>query len=155
MSISIEIADELSLSRDHARLRRAVRQVLTSAGINKAEISIAIVSDEQMHALNRQYLQHDYPTDVLSFVLEHDEAAGSLEGEIIVSAHYAAREAARYGWTAADELLLYAIHGALHLTGHDDTTPDAQQAMRAAETEHLAALGLKHRYDEQEGLGLR
>jgi probable rRNA maturation factor len=150
VKLNIEIADELSLSRDHARLRRAVRQVLTAAGIKTAEISIAIVSDEQMHALNRRYLQHDYPTDVLSFVLEYDEETQSLEGEIIVSADYAAREAARYGWTAADELLLYVIHGSLHLTGHDDTTPAAKQTMRAAETKHLAAFGLRHRYAEQD-----
>ena len=66
--------------------------------MNRAEISIAIVDDQRMHALNRQYLQHDYPTDVLSFVLECDEAAKSLDGEIIASADYAAREAPRYGW---------------------------------------------------------
>lgn len=147
MPLTVEIADEQSLSRDHQRLKQAVRQVLGEAGIRAGEISIAIVDDAQMHALNRQYLQHDYPTDVLSFVLEQDEAKHSLDGEVIVSSDYAAREAARYGWTADDELLLYVIHGCLHLAGHDDQTPEGKAAMRAAEAKQLTHFGLAHRFD--------
>lgn len=147
MSYTIEIADrQQQQGLDLRRLREAVEQVLKSAGIARAEISVAIVDNRQMHDLNRQYLDHDYPTDVLSFVLAHDADAGSLEGEIIVSADYAAREAGRFGWSADDELLLYIVHGALHLVGHDDQTPQGQQAMRQAEAEHLARWGLKHRY---------
>jgi probable rRNA maturation factor len=148
--LTIEIADEQSACAvGKARLKKAVRGVLESAGIRSAEISIAIVDDARMHALNRQYLAHDYPTDVLSFVLDRDEAAGTLDGEIITSADYAAREAARYGWTADDELLLYVIHGCLHLVGHDDQTPEGKAAMRAAEARVLAEFGLDHRYSDQ------
>jgi probable rRNA maturation factor len=147
--LTIEIADEQPASAvDHARLKRAVREILTEAGVGSGEISIAIVGDRQMHELNRKYLQHDYPTDVLSFVLERDEQSGSLDGEIIVSADFAAREAARYGWTMDDELLLYVIHGCLHLVGYDDQTPEGRAAMREAETKHLAHLGLRHRFEE-------
>ncbi|MCI0360482.1 MAG: rRNA maturation RNase YbeY [Planctomycetaceae bacterium] len=150
MSLIIDIADEQSIHAiDHARLKRAVRSVLEAAGIRAAEISIAIVDDARMHALNRQYLAHDYPTDVLSFVWDRDESVFSLDGEIIVSADYAAREATRYEWTTDDELLLYVIHGSLHLVGHDDKTPEGQAAMRAAEAKHLAQFGLTHRYDDR------
>lgn len=130
---------------DANRLKKAVREIVTEAGYRAGEISIAVVDDEQMHLLNRKYLDHDYPTDVLSFVLEDEEAR--LEGEVIVSADYAAREAAQYGWSAADELLLYVIHGTLHLVGHDDLTLDAKREMRAAEREQLAKFGLTPRYD--------
>lgn len=148
MSFSIEIADEQGVGTFvKKRLKAAVRSVLTTAGVQLAEVSIAIVSDERMHALNRQYLQHDYPTDVLSFVLDSNPHEQSLDGEIIVSADYAAREAIRYGWTTADELLLYVIHGCLHLVGHDDTTPSAKLAMRAAEAACLRQFGLDHRFD--------
>jgi probable rRNA maturation factor len=147
MSLTIEInADEQHHELDHARLKKAVRLILQDAGIQSAEISIAVVTDERMQELNRQYLQHDYPTDVLSFVLDHDPKAKSLDGQIIVSSDYAAREAPRYGWTIDDELLLYVIHGCLHLAGHDDTTPEGKQAMRAAETSYLRQFGLEHRY---------
>src|SRR5436190_17927360 len=112
MPFIIEIADEQpDANADHARLKKAVYLVLEGAGLLSAEISIAIVGDRRMHELNRQYLQHDYPTDVLSFVLDHDAEAKSLDGQIIASSEYAASEAPEYGWTADDELLLYVIHG--------------------------------------------
>src|SRR5436190_952467 len=94
-------------------LVQAVRNVLESRGIVQGEISLAVVDNAVMHELNRRYLQHDYPTDVLSFVLE--QSPNALEGEIIVSADYAAQEAPKYGWTIREELVLYVIHGALHL----------------------------------------
>jgi len=148
MPFTIEIADEQQAHRiDKARLKLGVQRVLQVAGIESAEISIAIVDDARMHELNRQYLAHDYPTDVLSFVFEHDKVEQSLDGEIIVSAEYAAREAARYGWTTDDELLLYVIHGCLHLVGYDDATAAGQRAMRAAEKECLARFGVAHRYE--------
>ncbi len=131
---------------DKQALILAVRQVLTEAKFSSGEISIAIVDDERMHELNRQYLDHDYPTDVLSFVLESNDA--HLEGEIIVSADYAAREAERFAWQLPDEILLYVIHGALHLVGYDDQTPEAKQEMRQMEREHLARFGKTPRYDE-------
>jgi probable rRNA maturation factor len=146
--LTIEVNDEGQSRRiDRARLKKAARLVLKDAGISSGELSIAVVTDERMHELNRQYLEHDYPTDVLSFLLDSDPERKSLEGQIIVSSDYAAREAARYGWTIDDELLLYVIHGCLHLVGHDDTTPEAKRAMREAETVYLAQFGLTHRFD--------
>ena len=109
-------------------------------------MSIAVVDDARMHELNRRYLDHDYPTDVLSFVLAH--VGNHLDGQIVVSFDYAAREAARYGWNADDELLLYVIHGSLHLVGYDDLNPEVKQEMRAAEQKYLAQFGLTPRYDE-------
>ncbi|MCU0877573.1 MAG: rRNA maturation RNase YbeY [Pirellulaceae bacterium] len=149
MPLVIEVAAEIAgRTVDEARLKRAVHEVLAKAGIRAGEVSIAVVTDPEMHALNRQYLDHDYPTDVLSFVLEYDEERAYLEGQIIASIDYAAKEAERFGWSAEDELLLYVIHGALHLVGHDDHTPAGRAAMRKAEAEHLARFGLLHRYDE-------
>src|SRR5689334_7005298 len=115
--LRIEIANEQDFPLDEGRLKKGVRAVLKDAGIEQGEVSIAIIGDAQMHELNRQYLSHDYPTDVLSFVLEAEDQR--LMGEIIVSSDYAAREAETYGWTAEDEILLYVIHGSLHLVGYD------------------------------------
>jgi hypothetical protein len=53
--------------------------------------------------------------------------------------------APRYGWSAADELLLYVIHGALHLAGYDDLTKSQAAEMRTAETEYLQRLGVERR----------
>src|SRR6476659_7576643 len=116
MAFQIEIgtADQAH-AIDEARLKKAIRAVLTDAGIESAEISVGVVNDQRMHELNRQFLNHDYPTDVLSFILEYDEERNAIDGEIIASSDYAAREAERYGWSLNDELLLYVIHGCLHL----------------------------------------
>jgi probable rRNA maturation factor len=141
-ALQVEIAWPMGALPRDPRLAEAVRRVLAEADIRAAEISIAVVGDAAMHELNRRYLAHDYPTDVLSFVLEFDADAGRLEGEIIVSYEYAARESPHYGWSPADELLLYVIHGALHLVGYDDLDPESREAMRAAEARHLAHFGL-------------
>lgn len=146
MAIKIEInTDEQTHTIDVSRLKNAIRAILQDAGIESAEISIGVVNDERMHELNRQFLNHDYPTDVLSFVLEYDEDRNSLDGEIIASSDYATREAKRYGWSMNDELLLYVIHGCLHLIGHDDTTDDAKAEMTAAETKYLKQFDLQRR----------
>src|SRR5881394_2033882 len=96
--LRIEISNEHSFPLDEARLKKVVRSVLKDAGFDEGEISIAVVDDAEIHILNRKYLDHDYPTDVLSFVLEEDD--GRLDGEIIASSDYAAREAEIYKWTA-------------------------------------------------------
>ena len=151
--LRIDISNEHSFPLDEARLKKAIRMVLKDTGFEEGEVSIAIVDDAEMHILNRKYLDHDYPTDVLSFVLEEDPDEGRLEGEIIVSHDYAAREAARYGWTADDELLLYTIHGTLHLVGHDDQEPAAKQEMREREKQCLSLFGLTPRYEASQGDG--
>jgi probable rRNA maturation factor len=143
--LRIDIANEHGFPLDENRLKKAVRMVLQDAGYNNGEISIAVVDDAEMHALNRKYLDHDYPTDVLSFVLEEED--GRLDGEIIVSSDYALREAEDYQWTAEDEILLYVIHGSLHLVGHDDLDPEQKRIMRQREKEYLSQFQLTPRYD--------
>lgn len=148
--LDIAIAREHpSANIDSKRLRRAVKAILSDAGVTTGEVSIAVVDDARMQELNRRYLDHDYPTDVLSFVLAHE--GDHLDGQIVVSFDYASREAARYGWNADDELLLYTIHGALHLVGHDDLNPEAKREMRQAEQKYLATFGLAPQYDDGNG----
>jgi len=140
--IEIESANEQStLDVDEDRLREAVVMVLVDAGIDRANISVAIVDDPTIHALNRRYLQHDGPTDVLSFLLDRSEE--SLEGEVVVSADTAAGSAAQFGWSARDELLLYVVHGILHLVGCDDGLPEDRADMRRRERASLARFGLE------------
>ena len=145
---------EIEINNDHefpigdlARLKKAILGIYHEARVKHGEISLAFVTDDEMHALNKQYLEHDYTTDVLSFVLEQDDKL--LDGELIVCYPYAEREAVQFHWTPADEVLLYTIHGALHLVGYDDLTPDAKAEMRSAERRHLANFGLTPVYAEE------
>jgi probable rRNA maturation factor len=141
--IEIEIADQqTTVPVDRGRLARAARAVLQDHGPPTCRVSIALVDDSTIHTLNRQYLQHDYATDVLSFVLE--ETPDLLEGEIIVSGDTAAAQAGEYDCTPAEELLLYVIHGILHLVGFDDQTTQAREEMRCAEAVYLKQSRVEH-----------
>ncbi|WP_425401062.1 rRNA maturation RNase YbeY [Aeoliella sp.] len=130
------------LSIDADLLAEACRRIVAGAGHTQAAISVTLVDDTQMHELNRKHLDHDYPTDVLSFPLS--EPDGPLEGEIIASAGTAMSNAQDYGHRAEEELLLYVVHGALHLVGLDDKTPAAATKMREAESYWLTDLGIPH-----------
>jgi probable rRNA maturation factor len=132
--------EQATLTLQESHLIAAVQAILVDSQFATAYISIAVVDDPTIHALNVQYLQHNYPTDVLSFVLEETE--DRLEGELVVSTDTALREAAEAGWSPQDELLLYIIHGMLHLVGYDDHAPADQVEMYAAEAHYLQALGI-------------
>jgi probable rRNA maturation factor len=140
--LAISLANEQSAHPiDAERLKDAARRVLEDAGLTSAAISLAVVDDRAIHELNLRYLNHDWPTDVLSFVL--DESDGHLEGEVVISADAAAVAAAEVGWSAAEEQLLYVIHGTLHLVGLDDQTTDDAARMRSAERRCLAKFGVE------------
>ncbi|MBI4581707.1 MAG: rRNA maturation RNase YbeY [Planctomycetes bacterium] len=113
---------------------RIVRAVAQAAGNTHIEsLSVAIVDDRTMAALHRRFLGDDRPTDVLTFDLRDDPRSAALEGEIVVSAEMARREAARRGLDVGEELLRYVVHGALHLLGMDDRDAAGRRRMRRAE----------------------
>lgn len=140
---------QTTVSLDIAPLEQAVRQTLACESVTSAEISLALVDSVTMRALNKQHLDHDYDTDVLSFLLESSTAPGGrrIDGEVIVSTGMAVAQAARFGWSVADELRLYLVHGTLHLCGYDDLTPELLKIMRERERTVLARLGLTPRYE--------
>jgi probable rRNA maturation factor len=137
----ISFTNETETPVDAEQIELAIRWALADSPYDEATVSIAVVDDETIHELNRQFLAHDYPTDVLSFTLEDDPP--QLEGEIVVSVDTARQNAAEAGWSADDELLLYVIHGTLHLAGYLDKDPEDFAEMRAAEATVLDRLGVK------------
>jgi probable rRNA maturation factor len=134
--LHIECANEQSsLIVDESRWIRAAELILRDAGVKGGNLSIAAVDDAEIHRINREFLQHDYPTDVLSFVFDEDRNA--FDGEVIVSAEMAIRNAPEFAWPPTDELLLYVIHGTLHLVGFRDKTDAERIEMRQAEAKYL------------------
>ncbi|MDR2845576.1 MAG: rRNA maturation RNase YbeY [Puniceicoccales bacterium] len=106
------------------------------------ELSVAFLDDATICHLHETFLDDPSPTDVITFPGE-DEDDGTGErfaGEICVCVAQARREAARHGNTLAEEVLLYLVHGWLHLAGFDDIEDDARRAMRDAEQAALAYL---------------
>ena len=130
--INVEINNDLlQVPLDRAQLCEVVRMILGDAAVSRGEISVGVVDDPTICRMHAKYLERDEPTDVLSFVYERGK--DSLEGEVIVSADTAEMTADWYDWTAEDELLLYVIHGTLHLVGYDDATPEQKTRMRHME----------------------
>jgi probable rRNA maturation factor len=126
---------------DRARMREAARAVLDGEGVADAEISLAFVDNPTIHRLNQRYLQHDEPTDVLSFPLSEPNAK-KLLGELVIGAEIAQAQARERGHDVQAELALYVIHGLLHLCGHDDHDATGAAKMRARERHYLNLLDL-------------
>jgi probable rRNA maturation factor len=121
---------------DRPRLRRRAAAVLRAMGRGEAELSVALVDDAAIAALNARYRGRQGPTDVLSFSLfegAHAERRGALLGDVVVSLETAERQARRGRRSLDDEVLRLLIHGALHLVGHDHEREDEARAMRAEE----------------------
>jgi probable rRNA maturation factor len=143
--VVVEVGDTQTAfpNLDRQRLAGIARRVLHAEGVQHAEVSIAIIDDPTIHEVNRRHLDHDCPTDVISFLLS-DPGVDVLSGELIVSAETAVRMAGRDGVEPWNELVLYVIHGLLHLCGLDDLTETGAAAMRRREAELLEAEGISH-----------
>ena len=120
--------------QDHVKLEaapvgRAVRHVMKKEGRGE-DVSIAFVDNARIAELNEQFLKHAGPTDVISFNLDGPGDPDGLLGEVVVSAEMAAAEARRRHIAIKRELLLYVIHGVLHLLGYDDSAPREARLMR-------------------------
>jgi probable rRNA maturation factor len=135
---------------DRAHVRQVARTVLEGEGVADAEISIAFVDDATIHRLNKRYLDHDEPTDVLSFPLSEPNAR-RLAGELVIGAEVARGQAEGRGHDVRAELALYVIHGLLHLCGHDDKTERGAREMRERERHYLRALGLPDISPDEDG----
>ena len=151
-AIEVAVADDQSdVVVDPEWLRHVTRSVLAGEGVDAAQISIALVDDAAIHEVNRQFLGHDYPTDVISFPLGEpmgrtEHAEDLLDGEIVVSTETARCCASEHGCQPSEELALYVVHGLLHLCGYDDRSEGDRRQMRQREKSHLKKLGIPANY---------
>lgn len=110
-------------------------------------LAIVITGDDQLQALNRQFLGIDAPTDVLSFPAgenELDPDTGEVYlGDVLISYPRAWAQAEAGGHPVKEELRLLVVHGVLHLLGYDHARPEEKTAMWAAQAEILGRLGTK------------
>lgn len=107
-----------------------------------AEVSIALVGDSKMAALHEQFMNIPGPTDVLTFELDHDRRGRCVGGEVVICVSYAQRQAKKRKIDIKKELLLYSLHGLLHLAGYDDLTPADYAKMHREEDRILSAIGV-------------
>lgn len=143
-SCLVEVLDKQDFFKvDRKKIKRLCEGLLEDHRIRTGRIGIVLVDADTIRQYNRDFLQHDYETDVISFPIESRLDEGHLEAEILVCTQVAQDRAPEFGWSQEEELLLYVIHGVLHAVGFDDTTPEARTEMRRKEREYLAAIGIE------------
>ncbi|HLH02865.1 MAG TPA: rRNA maturation RNase YbeY [Bryobacteraceae bacterium] len=121
---------------DRRALRAFAEQLTTEVAAGHAFLCL-VTDDRELQRLNRTFLQHDYPTDVLSFPLASPN--GGL-GEIAISIERAAAQAAEFGHNLLDELRILMLHGLLHLTGLDHERDRGRMAQAERKWRHHFAL---------------
>ena len=122
-----------------------VVEAMAAAGVTRGTLDLRVLDDAAMGAMHRAFQGDPTPTDVLTFDLR-DAADAELEGDVALCVDEAARRAAERGHPVRDEILLYAVHGLLHLLGEDDRTPADYARMHAREDDLLTAIGVGPRF---------
>ncbi|WP_340034594.1 rRNA maturation RNase YbeY [Bacillus sp. FSL K6-0993] len=155
MSLLIDIVDETgSVSEEMLKEVENLLQIAAEReGVqDQAEVSVTIVSNDDIHQINKEYRGKDAPTDVISFALEEEgedeiEIVGAemppVLGDIIISADRTREQAEEYNHSFKRELGFLAVHGFLHLLGYDHMTKEEEEEMFTKQKELLDAYGLK------------
>ncbi len=134
------VIQHTSLSVDPDLCRRVLENVFKSERVDVELVQLIQADHAMVRRLNRDYLDHDYHTDVLAFPYSgYDEP---LEGEIYVDLDTAAQRHGEFGATFEEEVLRYAVHGALHLAGYRDNERGGKEEMRKLENRYLEDAGV-------------
>ena len=144
-TINSEVAVE---SKILAEILRAADTVGKIYGVENAELSVTLTTDEKIHALNKKYRGIDRPTDVLSFAFrESDEPeilgeTVEILGDIVISIERAEIQAADFGHNFLREIIFLEVHGLLHLLGYDHIEDADRVEMEAEQDFVMAELGI-------------
>ena len=131
-------ADSIDMpALDERKVIRWIRAVAAEYGFAVGNITYIFCSDERELEVNRQFLGHDYYTDVITFDYSTES---TLNGDIFISLDTVRSNAEMVGCTFEYELLRILIHGVLHLTGQGDKTPETKAQMTAKEEHALARI---------------
>ncbi|MBP1638236.1 MAG: hypothetical protein H6Q18_1025 [Bacteroidetes bacterium] len=132
------IAENIELPEiDQNVINRWIKLIAGQYGKKTGSINYIFCSDERILEVNKQYLQHDYYTDIITF----DYGLGHvISGDIFISIDTVADNAKEMGIGLIDELQRIMIHGVLHLCGQDDKTPELREEMTAKENAALERL---------------
>ncbi len=119
------------------KIKAWLRNIAASYGFTIGEMNYIFCDDEYLLGINRQYLGHDYYTDIITFDSREDPASKRLDGDIFISVDTVRANGEEYGEGFEREIMRVVAHGLLHLCGEDDLTDAQQKKMRAAENKAL------------------
>jgi rRNA maturation RNase YbeY len=120
-------------------LKTCINKLVKAEGYRLAELSVIMVSDEQLMEMNKQFLDHHYYTDIITF--DQSEEEGIVEGELYISTDRIKDNAISFGEDESKEFCRVVIHGTLHLVGYGDKTKKQQAEMREKENHYLTLCG--------------
>lgn len=140
LEVNLQIDSDVNCPLSASTCETCIRVAAAARGFTEGTVGLLICDDSKIQELNARHLQHDYPTDVISFTYENQVPA--INGELVVSIDTARRRASELGWPDANELMLYIVHGVLHISGMQDKTPQDRAAMRATERNVMIKLGI-------------
>ena len=120
---------------DLRKISRWIEEVAASHSRRVGNLNYLFVNDEEILVANRQFVNHDYYTDIITFDYSHGDC---ISGDIMISLETVASNAEKFGVTYFRELLRVIIHGVLHLVGINDKGPGEREIMEAAENAALA-----------------
>ncbi len=101
-----------------------------------SNLEINFISGEDIHAINKSYLKHDYTTDIITF--NYSDSLQQIDGEIFISIDDALSNSKKFRVTLSDELVRLVIHGILHLLGYDDQNLTDKKIMKRLENKLLS-----------------
>jgi probable rRNA maturation factor len=126
---------------DGRRMRLAARHLLEELlRLHRYQLGVHLVSARRMAAMNKKWLGHQGPTDVITFDHRAETPELNLHGEVFLCPEIAVLQAKRFGATREAEVLRYLVHGVLHLCGYDDRNPTMRRRMKRRENGLLRAL---------------
>ncbi|SKC19256.1 rRNA maturation RNase YbeY [Dyadobacter psychrophilus] len=117
------------------KTKKWIKNTSISEGYEIADLNYIFCDDEYLLEINKQYLDHDYFTDIITF--DNSEEDNVIEGDIYISVDRVKENAATFHADFETEMRRVLIHGLLHLMGYDDTDEKLKAAMRAKEDQYL------------------
>ncbi len=120
-------------------INRWLKESAAAEGYSIEQINVVFCSAERLLEINREFLQHDYYTDIITFDYS-DLESGYISGELYIDVETVADNAALYGATPLEEMHRILVHGVMHLCGQGDKSPELSKQMRAKEDRYLAQL---------------
>ncbi|QHL88152.1 rRNA maturation RNase YbeY [Nibribacter ruber] len=124
--------------KNEQKVKEWLEEVISNYSFELESLNYILCSDEYLHQMNVEYLDHDTLTDVITF--DNSDVEGVIEGDVFISIDRVVDNAQSFNITVENELHRVMAHGLLHLLGFDDKTPELKDLMRSKENAALEAL---------------
>jgi len=136
--ISFENIEAFAIKRN--LVKSYIRDIIVGEGYKQGEISLIFCSDHYLLEVNRNYLKHDFYTDIITF---NYSSLPVISGDLFISIDRVKDNAEQFAVSFLHELMRVIFHGILHMVGYDDKSDMDQESMRKKENEYLEKFGIK------------